>query len=99
MLEVSMPSAKERVTEKLSLKSDIQNSKIRTSINNVEQTDGKITATFNINGLPTPKNNSFEDSYRNISKIFDDMSAFNDYATAFFSKSDEEITELAKNAK
>lgn len=95
-------SPKERVQEKFDLASDIKESKITTKIYRVESVDGKITADFEINGLPVDKAEkesgmAYESSHKTIPKIFNNFDEFSKYAKAFFSKSDDEIKKLAKS--
>ena len=63
--------AKERVKAKLSVRADLKESKIRSRINGIEKIDGKLKADFSVSGLPTFKE-SYQDSYRDLTKIFDD---------------------------
>lgn len=89
---------KDRIRNKLSLASDIKNSKIKASVDNVQKTDGKITASFCISGLPTKKPNDWDSSRINISKIFDSSDQFAEYMEDFFSKTDQQLIELSKSA-
>ena len=95
-------TAKERVKEKFDLAADIKQSKIETSIYHIKNVDGKITADFEISGVPVDKkskdNGYYESSHKNIPKIFNDFDEFSSYAKDFFSKSDEEIISLCKQS-
>lgn len=99
----TIPTAKDRVREKLakaggdSVSKDLKDALIRNTINSVEKTDGKITANFSVDGIPTGKENMH--SYRTIPKIFDTWEQFSEYANNFFNMSDEEIIELCKKEK
>lgn len=91
-------SARERVVSKLSesLKNDIKDSEVKTNIENVRMTDGKITARFCISGLPQ-KGESHSNSYRDIDKIFDNWASFGTEAEAFLTAPDSELKKLAKS--
>lgn len=93
-------TARERVSTKLAdaVKEDIKESKIRISIGEIEMTDGKFTANFNIRGLPQKKGD-YDSSYRNIPKIFDTFDDLHVYAKAFFEKTDEELKKIAEENK
>lgn len=99
-LEKSMngKSAKERVQDKFNLAKDAKDAKIKTSIQSIEKIDGKFKCDFSVDGLPQKKEGPYSDSYRRITKIFDNWEGLSDYAKDFFSKSDEEIVKLCKEA-
>lgn len=100
--EESSESPRQRVVNKLSnpssLSNDIKEAKIRTSISNIEKTDGKFTANFSITGLPRKKDD-YDSSYISFPKIFDDWDGFEEFAESFFNKSDDELISLAKENK
>lgn len=86
---------KAKVASKLSLASDIKDAKIQTSIGDVRKVDGKISARFEISGLPSKKESGYySDSYKTIPKIFDTIEQFGEYATKFFNASDTEIIKM-----
>ena len=86
-----------KVARKLDFAEDIRETKIQTSIGNVKKIDGKISASFEISGLPQKnKNNSYSDSYKSIPKIFDTIEQFTEYANKFFNSSDDEIIKICK---
>lgn len=93
-MTTTSPEMKAKVASKLNLASDIRDAKIQTSIGDVKKVDGKISARFEISGLPTKKENGYSDSYKTIPKIFDTIEQFGEYATKFFNASDEEITKM-----
>ena len=91
--------AKMKVNEKFNLAKDAKEAKIKTSIDGIEKIDGKFKCDFNVSGLPKKsKNDDYSDTYRRITKIFDDWDGLSAYAKDFFSKSDEEIINLCKEA-
>jgi len=93
------PELKEEVKGKLNLGSsvarDIQESKVKVRINNVEQVDGKITATYCLSGIPTKKDSN-ESSYQDIPKIFNNINAFTAYTKNIFSMDDDAIVKLVR---
>lgn len=99
-MEDEKKSAKERVEEKFNLAKDIKDSKVDVTANSIKMLDGKVSANFEISGLPTGKGDgpmSYNDSHRTIQKIFDDMEDCCDYMTEIFAKSDEELIKLCKS--
>jgi hypothetical protein len=89
-------TVKSKVAQKLNLAGDIHDAKIQTSISQVKKVDGKISASFEISGLPTKKEGGYSDSYKSIPKIFDTIEKFAEYATTFFNASDDEIIKMCK---
>jgi len=90
-------SLREKVSGKLNLAGDIKEAKIQTSIGDVKKVDGKISARFEISGLPSKrKDGSYSDSYKTIPKIFDTIEKFSEYATMFFNASDDEIIKMCQ---
>lgn len=89
---------KKKVAQKLNLAGDIREAKIQTSIGDVKKVDGKISARFEISGLPTNKEGGYSDSYKTIPKIFDTIEKFSEYATMFFNASDDAIIKMCKGS-
>jgi hypothetical protein len=80
------------------LNKDIKGSKVRQTLDRLEMVDGKLSATFCINGLPSKKDN-YSESYRNIPKIFNDWDEFSVFGKTFFGATDEELIKMAKTSK
>ena len=89
-------SLKEKVASKLNLAGDIKEAKIQTSVGDVRKVDGKISARFEISGLPS--NKEYSDSYKTIPKIFDTVEKFSEYVTIFFNASDDEIIKMCRGS-
>lgn len=88
---------KEEMKGKLnSIKDDIKKAGIKKSIDGVKLTDGKVTADFCIEGLPSKKEKGehplamSESSYKRYPKIFDTVKDFTTYAEKFFDEKFEE---------
>jgi len=91
-------SPKERVEEKFNLAKDIKDSQVEVTADSIKMLDGKVTASFDISGLPVAKGeDQWSNSHRTIQKIFDDMEDCCDYMTEIFAKSDEELIKLCKS--
>ena len=77
-----------------SIKDDIKKAGIKKSIDGVKLTDGKVTADFCIEGLPSKKEKKhpmeIESSYKRYPKIFDTVKDFTTYAEKFFDEKFEE---------
>ncbi len=90
--------AKESVQKKFDIAKDAKDARIKTSIQSIEKIDGKFKCDFSVDGLPQKKDGPYSESYRRITKIFDDWDGLSTYAKDFFAKSDEEIVNLCKES-
>ncbi len=91
--------AKEEMKGKLSsIKEDVKKAQIKKSIDNVKLTDGKVTADFYVEGLPSKKFksgkgsmevSSYDETHRRYPKIFDTVKDFTKYAEEFFEENFE----------
>lgn len=99
-MEENEKSPKDRVKEKFNIAADLKKSKMKPSIGNVEMSDGKVTARFEISGIPrTGEPGEYSSSYKSFSKIFDSFEDFSEYGSSFFNMSEADILKLCKGMK
>lgn len=93
-------TAKERVIDKFNIALDLKKGAIKKSIERVEMIDDKIQANFEVSGLPAKEKSSglvsYNDSYKTIKKIFNDVDEFSEYTKEFFNKSDKDFISFIK---
>jgi hypothetical protein len=68
------------------IKGDLKKSKIKKSIDQLKEVDGKYTADFCVEGLPEKKvkGDELSSSYKRYPKIFDDIKDLVSYVEKFF---------------
>lgn len=90
-------ASKEELRGKLSsaIQKDVEEAKIKKRVDDIKMTDGKFTADFCVEGLPTKKSGNKNEpmndsSYRRYPKIFDNEDELVSYIKEFFGEDFED---------